>query len=76
MRFASTGRACRTARSNRRTAGIRPKISARGEPNADFVIEGRETHGVPSVINLFGIESPGLTASLAIADQVVVMANS
>jgi L-2-hydroxyglutarate oxidase LhgO len=56
--------------------GIRPKVSARGEPNADFVIEGRETHGVSSVINLFGIESPGLTASLAIAEHVAVMARA
>jgi L-2-hydroxyglutarate oxidase LhgO len=54
--------------------GIRPKISAQGEPNADFVIEGRAVHGVAPVINLFGIESPGLTASLAIAEVVVTMA--
>ncbi len=51
-------------------SGIRPKISAQGEPNADFVIEGPSTHGVASVVNLFGIESPGLTASLAIAEAV------
>jgi L-2-hydroxyglutarate oxidase LhgO len=51
-------------------SGVRPKISAQGEPNADFVIEGPSTHGVPSVVNLFGIESPGLTASLAIAEAV------
>ncbi len=51
-------------------SGVRPKISAQGEPNADFVIEGPATHGVPSVVNLFGIESPGLTASLAIAAAV------
>lgn len=51
-------------------AGIRPKIAGPGEPNADFVIEGPSVHGVPSVVNLFGIESPGLTASLAIADVV------
>jgi L-2-hydroxyglutarate oxidase LhgO len=51
-------------------SGIRPKISAQGEPNADFVIEGPTTHGVSSVVNLFGIESPGLTASLAIAEAV------
>ena len=52
-------------------AGIRPKISGPTEPAADFVIAGAETHGVPGLINLFGIESPGITASLAIADQVV-----
>jgi L-2-hydroxyglutarate oxidase LhgO len=51
-------------------SGIRPKITGRGEPAADFRIEGPEFHGVPGVINLFGIESPGLTASLAIADYV------
>ncbi len=51
-------------------SGIRPKISGPGEPNADFRIEGPATHGVASVINLFGIESPGLTASLAIAERV------
>ncbi len=48
-------------------AGIRPKISGPGEAAADFVISGPETHGLPGLVNLFGIESPGLTASLAIA---------
>jgi L-2-hydroxyglutarate oxidase LhgO len=51
-------------------AGIRPKISGPGEPAADFRIDGPETHGVPGLINLFGIESPGLTACLAIAEHV------
>ena len=51
-------------------SGIRPKICAQGAPNADFVIEGPAAHGVASVVNLFGIESPGLTASLAIAQAV------
>ena len=55
-------------------SGMRPKISAPGAPNADFRIEGASTHGVPSVINLFGIESPGLTASLAIAEEVDALA--
>ncbi len=55
-------------------AGIRPKIHGPGEPAADFHIAGRETHGVDGVINLFGIESPGLTASLSIAEQVKEMA--
>lgn len=50
--------------------GIRPKISAKGEPPADFRIDGPEVHGVPGLVNLFGIESPGLTASLAIAREV------
>ena len=51
-------------------AGIRPKISGPGEPAADFRIDGPAEHGVASVINLFGIESPGLTASLAIGELV------
>nr|HMN72691.1 FAD-dependent oxidoreductase [Rhodoblastus sp.] len=51
-------------------AGIRPKISGLGELAADFWIEGPRDHGVPGLVNLFGIESPGLTASLAIADHV------
>jgi L-2-hydroxyglutarate oxidase LhgO len=51
-------------------AGIRPKISGPKEPAADFVIAGPQSHGVPNLVNLFGIESPGLTASLAIADHV------
>src|SRR6185437_2566518 len=51
-------------------AGIRPKISASSAPAADFRIDGPEVHGVPGIVNLFGIESPGLTASLAIADYV------
>lgn len=51
-------------------AGIRPKISAPGAPAADFLIQGPEAHGVPGLVNLFGFESPGLTASLAIADAV------
>jgi len=51
-------------------AGIRPKLQAPGEPAADFVIQGPATHGVPGLVNLYGIESPGLTASLAIAEAV------
>lgn len=50
--------------------GIRPKLSGPGEPAADFVIQGPETHGVDNLVNLFGIESPGLTSSLAIAELV------
>lgn len=50
--------------------GIRPKISAPGEPAADFRIDGPEAHGIPGLVNLFGIESPGLTSSLAIAEEV------
>jgi L-2-hydroxyglutarate oxidase LhgO len=51
-------------------SGIRPKISGPEETAADFRIDGPEVHGVDGLINLFGIESPGLTACLAIAEQV------
>jgi L-2-hydroxyglutarate oxidase LhgO len=50
--------------------GIRPKISGPGEPAADFRIDGPAAHGVPGVVQLFGIESPGLTSALAIAEEV------
>jgi L-2-hydroxyglutarate oxidase LhgO len=52
-------------------AGVRPKISGPSEPAADFRIDGPERHGVPGLINLFGLESPGLTASLAIAEEAL-----
>jgi L-2-hydroxyglutarate oxidase LhgO len=55
-------------------SGMRPKISGPGEPSADFRIDGPGKHGITSVINLFGIESPGLTASLAIAEVVAAAA--
>jgi L-2-hydroxyglutarate oxidase LhgO len=51
-------------------AGIRPKISGPNAPAADFLIQGPATHGVPGLVNLFGMESPGLTSSMAIADWV------
>jgi L-2-hydroxyglutarate oxidase LhgO len=51
-------------------AGVRPKISGADEPAADFRIDDPSTHGADGVINLFGIESPGLTASLALAQLV------
>ena len=51
-------------------AGVRPKTAGPGEPPGDFMVEGPEEHGVPGLVNLFGIESPGLTASLALADLV------
>ncbi len=51
-------------------AGIRPKLHHQGQPAADFRIDGSDAHQVPGLINLFGIESPGLTASLAIAEHV------
>lgn len=54
-------------------AGIRPKVSGPGEPAQDFVIQGPSAHGVAGLVNLFGIESPGLTASLAIGDAVAAL---
>lgn len=54
-------------------AGIRPKISGPGETAADFMIDGPGQHGMPGLVNLFGIESPGLTSCLAIADQVLAL---
>lgn len=52
-------------------AGMRPKISGPDEPAADFLIQGPGAHGVNGLVNLFGIESPGLTSSLAIAQHVL-----
>jgi L-2-hydroxyglutarate oxidase LhgO len=54
-------------------SGIRPKISGPGEPAADFRIDGPAEHGVAGAVQLFGIESPGLTASLAIGEQVAAI---
>ena len=51
-------------------AGVRPKLVGAGVAAADFVIEGPETHGLAGLINLLGIESPGLTSSLALAEVV------
>ncbi len=51
-------------------AGIRPKLQAPGEPACDFMIQGPAVHGVPGLVNLFGVESPGLTSSLAIGQYV------
>jgi L-2-hydroxyglutarate oxidase LhgO len=52
-------------------SGIRPKLSGPGEPARDFLLQGPAEHGVRGLVNLFGIESPGLTACLALADAVV-----
>ncbi|EIE23651.1 FAD dependent oxidoreductase, partial [Coccomyxa subellipsoidea C-169] len=55
---------------------IRPKISGPGEKNADFLIQGPTDHGIAGLVNLFGIESPGLTASLSIGDHVAKLLES
>jgi L-2-hydroxyglutarate oxidase LhgO len=52
-------------------AGIRPKLSGPGEPPVDFIVDGPREHGLPRLVNLFGIESPGLTSALSIADDVL-----
>ena len=54
-------------------SGARPKIHGPGEPAPDFRIDGPARHGVPGLVNLFGIESPGLTAALAIAERVTAL---
>ena len=51
-------------------AGIRPKLTAAGEPAADFMIEGPQQHGLPRMVHMFGIESPGLTCALSLAQVV------
>jgi L-2-hydroxyglutarate oxidase LhgO len=51
-------------------AGIRPKISSQSEPQVDFIIDAPKDHGVPRLVMLFGIESPGLTSSLSIGEVV------
>ncbi|WP_127996392.1 NAD(P)/FAD-dependent oxidoreductase [Piscinibacter defluvii] len=52
-------------------SGVRPKLGGPEAPAADFVLQGPDEHGIAGLMNLFGIESPGLTASLAIADEVL-----
>ncbi|MEO7116537.1 MAG: NAD(P)/FAD-dependent oxidoreductase [Caldimonas sp.] len=51
-------------------SGVRPKLQGPGRPAGDFVLQGPATHGIAGLMNLYGIESPGLTASLAIAAEV------
>ena len=51
-------------------AGIRPKLQGPGDPFCDFVIQAQDVHHVPGLVNLFGIESPGLTSCMAIAETV------
>jgi L-2-hydroxyglutarate oxidase LhgO len=57
-------------------AGIRPKLVPQGAPDADFVVQGADVHGVEGLVALYGIESPGLTASLAIADEAAAQART
>ena len=57
-------------------AGMRPKLQAPGELAHDFVIAGPGNHGIGGLVNLFGIESPGLTSSLSIGDYVVELLNA
>jgi L-2-hydroxyglutarate oxidase LhgO len=51
-------------------SGIRPKLTGPGEKVADFLIDGPAEHGLPGLVHLFGIESPGLTSSLSLAEDV------
>jgi L-2-hydroxyglutarate oxidase LhgO len=55
-------------------AGVRPKVTAPGEVAKDFYISGPQDHGIEGIVNLFGMESPGLTSSLAIGDYIVALA--
>ncbi|MEA1833953.1 NAD(P)/FAD-dependent oxidoreductase [Methylobacterium durans] len=57
-------------------AGIRPKLTGPGEPAEDFRIDGPREHGLPGIVHLFGIESPGLTASLSLAEDVADRLNA
>jgi L-2-hydroxyglutarate oxidase LhgO len=56
--------------------GIRPKIHGPGTPGPDFMIQGPRDHGIAGLVNLYGIESPGLTSSLAIAEYVEALLNA
>jgi L-2-hydroxyglutarate oxidase LhgO len=55
------------------SVGVRPKIYREGEPVADFAIDGPAAHGIPRLVALYGIESPGLTSSLAIGEHVTAL---
>ena len=62
--------ACDSEKLQPAYSGVRPKLGQPGVPTQDFVIQDCGAHGVPGLVNLFGIESPGLTSCLAIADEV------
>jgi len=51
--------------------GVRPKLRGAGEASADFLVQGPAQHGIAGLVNLFGIDSPGLTSSLALAEEVI-----
>jgi L-2-hydroxyglutarate oxidase LhgO len=57
-------------------AGVRPKLSAAGEATRDFYISDPKDHGISGLVNLFGMESPGLTASLAIGEYITALLSS
>ena len=69
-RVADASATCLTIHCKSDYGGVRPKIARPGGSAADFLVQTVEDHGVPGLINLFGIESPGLTASLAIAKWI------
>ncbi len=64
---------CEPARLQPAYAGVRAKLSGAGEPAMDFVLQDHTSHGVHGLVSLFGIESPGLTASLALAERVKLL---
>jgi len=51
-------------------AGMRPKLTGAGEPAADFMLQGPQQHGLERMVHMFGIESPGLTCALSLAEEV------
>ncbi len=67
---------CDAARLQPAYAGVRAKLSGAGEPAMDFVLQDHTSHGVRGLVSLFGIESPGLTACLALAERVRLMLNA